>query len=85
MSFLKRLISVLMLLAFCSMSFGGCQDPDDSNNKSSEDTTESNLNGEPEVDSPREFELIEPADGRKVKIACIGDSITYGTGISNTA
>ena len=32
-----------------------------------------------------EFEKIEPANGTKVKIACIGDSITYGYGLNSPA
>lgn len=30
-----------------------------------------------------EFKKIEPADGKTVKIACVGDSITYGYGADN--
>ncbi|MBQ2733865.1 MAG: hypothetical protein IJF74_06875 [Clostridia bacterium] len=32
-----------------------------------------------------EFEKIEPADGKTVRIACVGDSITYGATLTNPA
>ena len=32
-----------------------------------------------------EFEKIEPANGKRVKIACVGDSITYGYGLATPA
>ena len=38
---------------------------------------------EPEDEKLNEFAKIEPADGKTVRIACIGDSITYGATLTN--
>jgi lysophospholipase L1-like esterase len=32
-----------------------------------------------------DFEDVKPTNGTKIKIACVGDSITYGTGLSGSA
>ena len=84
MRILKRLTSVLLMLLLCTSTLYSC------GSHSSSDTTSEDTTTDP-ADSTRkdetqktlsEFEKIEPADGKAVRVACIGDSITYGTGLT---
>lgn len=88
-----RLLIAIMLLS--SLLLGGCgggnvaitTEPtaQDTTEPVTEVTTEPVTEPVTEEVKMSELEKIEPANGVKVKIACVGDSITYGYGLATPA
>lgn len=93
----RILFALLLFASLLLASCGGTPTPAVTTEPAASDTTEpvTEVTTEP-VTEPitdpvteeiilSEFEKIEPANGKKVKIACIGDSITYGYGLTTPA
>ena len=80
----KRMASFLLMLLLCTSTLYGCksQSPSDTNKTSTSPDSSDVTGNDEEQPKISEFEKVEPSNGKNVKIACIGDSITYGTGVS---
>ena len=83
----KRLTSILLMLLLCSSTLYGCKSPASDTSSTTPDpadtTPDAEVSGDETQKTLSDFEKVEPANGKIVKVACIGDSITYGTGLSN--
>ncbi len=73
----------LVLLFCCSSCATDKPDADTSTDTIKAEVNETEMNTEKETEAETKNKLPQKNPGEKIKIACVGDSITYGTGSGN--